>query len=60
VGAGTGGATKVILEKIGHSSASYTYTDISSAFFGYAADHFQSHVNKMIFRTLDITKDLVR
>lgn len=57
VGAGTGGATKAILEKIGHSFASYTYTDISSAFFGHAAEHFPSHVNKMIFKTLDITKD---
>ncbi|PYH71698.1 putative polyketide synthase [Aspergillus vadensis CBS 113365] len=57
VGAGTGGATKAILEKIGNSYASYTYTDISSAFFGHAADNFQSHVGKMIFKTLDITKD---
>ncbi|KAJ5706143.1 hypothetical protein N7536_001832 [Penicillium majusculum] len=57
VGAGTGGATKAILEKIGNSFASYTYTDISSAFFGHAAEHFPSHVNKMIFKTLDITKD---
>ncbi|KAF5858310.1 hypothetical protein ETB97_004590 [Aspergillus alliaceus] len=57
VGAGTGGATKAILEKIGYSYASYTYTDISSAFFGHAADNFQSHASKMIFKTLDITKD---
>ncbi|KAI3032561.1 Zinc-binding dehydrogenase family protein [Aspergillus niger] len=57
VGAGTGGATKAILERIGHSYSSYTYTDISSAFFGHAAENFHSHVSKMIFKTLDITKD---
>jgi SAM-dependent methyltransferase len=57
VGAGTGGTTKAILEKTRYSYASYTYTDISSAFFGHAADHFQSHASKMIFKTLDITKD---
>ncbi|KAL4902785.1 hypothetical protein BDW74DRAFT_186745 [Aspergillus multicolor] len=37
---------EAILEKIGHSYASYTYTDISSAFFGHAAEHFQSHAGK--------------
>ncbi|KAH1545075.1 hypothetical protein KXX57_004968 [Aspergillus fumigatus] len=57
VGAGTGGATKAILEKIGYSYASYTYTDIFSAFFDHAAGHFQSHASKMIFKALDITKD---
>ncbi|KAF4259524.1 hypothetical protein KXV68_005089 [Aspergillus fumigatus] len=57
VGAGTGGATKAILEKIGYSYASYTYTDISSAFFDHDAGHFQSHASKMIFKALDITKD---
>lgn len=59
VGAGTGGATKAILERVKHSYASYTYTDISSAFFGHAAENFQHHVSKMIFKTLDVTKDPV-
>ncbi|KAJ5087476.1 type I iterative polyketide synthase [Penicillium angulare] len=57
VGAGTGGATKAILEKIGCYYSSYTYTDISSAFFEHAAENFESHASKMMFKTLDITKD---
>lgn len=57
VGAGTGGATKAILDRVGHAFGSYTYTDISSAFFEHAAERFQSQVHKMLFKTLDITTD---
>ncbi|KAI1772860.1 putative polyketide synthase [Hypoxylon cercidicola] len=57
VGAGTGGATKAILDRVGHVFGSYTYTDISSAFFEHAAERFQSSVHKMLFKTLDITTD---
>ncbi|KAF7719430.1 Polyketide synthase [Penicillium ucsense] len=57
IGAGNGGATKAILEEIGHLYASYTCTDILSSFFGSAAEQFQAHAGKMKYKTLDITKD---
>ncbi|KAK8126997.1 uncharacterized protein PG998_002756 [Apiospora kogelbergensis] len=57
IGAGTGGATGAILDKIGQSYKSYTYTDISSGFFEKAAQKFQGHAHKMLFKTLDIEKD---
>lgn len=57
VGAGTGGATKAVLERIGHAFGSYDYTDISSAFFEHAAHRFQLHSHKMLFKTLDISSD---
>ncbi len=57
VGAGTGGATEAILGRIGHAFSSYTYTDISSAFFEYATERFRSQAHKMLFKTLDITED---
>lgn len=57
VGAGTGGATKAIMERVGHAFGSYTYTDISSAFFEHAAEKFQDQVHKMIFKTFDVTVD---
>jgi hypothetical protein len=36
---------------------SYTFTDISSAFFEQAAKEFERHVDKMEFRPLDIRRD---
>lgn len=57
IGAGTGGATQAILERIGPAFGSYDYTDISSAFFEHAANRFHSNVHKMLFKTLDISKD---
>lgn len=56
IGAGTGGSTASILGQIGESFRSYTYTDISSAFFERAAERFRSSAHKMAFKTLDITK----
>ncbi|KAK3936668.1 hypothetical protein QBC46DRAFT_321098 [Diplogelasinospora grovesii] len=57
IGAGTGGSTATILSRIGDAYTSYTYTDISSAFFERADERFRSHAHKMMFKTLDITKD---
>ncbi|KAH8651296.1 putative polyketide synthase [Xylariales sp. PMI_506] len=57
IGAGTGGSTASILAQIGESFRSYTYTDISSAFFERAAERFRSNAHKMVFQTLDVTKD---
>ena len=57
-GAGTGGATEEILKQLGSSFASYTYTDISSGFFEKAQERFQQHQSRMIFKVLDIEKDI--
>ncbi|KAH8651343.1 putative polyketide synthase [Xylariales sp. PMI_506] len=53
VGAGTGGATKAIFREIGHSFRSYTYTDISAAFFENAAATFAPYKDQMIFKTFN-------
>ena len=59
IGAGTGGATKVIMNEIGRSFASYTYTDISSGFFETAQQVFYAFSDKMIFKPLDCEKEPV-
>ena len=56
IGAGTGGATKYVLEEIGSSMSSYTYTDISVGFFGNAAELFKAYSDKMTFKVLDVEK----
>ena len=43
---------------IGHSFSSYTFTDISTGFFETAQDVFASAGDKMIFKTLDVEKDI--
>lgn len=58
IGAGTGGATKLIFSEIGHTYSSYTYTDISSGFFEAAQLMFASRVDKMLYKVLDINKDV--
>jgi SAM-dependent methyltransferase len=57
VGAGTGSGTVSILGRIGEAYTSYMYTDISSGFFERAGERFQAHAHKMVFKTLDISKD---
>ena len=59
IGAGTGGTTQSIFEAIGDKFSSYTYTDISAAFFEKASERFRKQSDKMIFKTLDIEKDTV-
>ncbi|KAI1746169.1 beta-ketoacyl synthase domain-containing protein [Xylaria scruposa] len=59
IGAGTGGATKSILKKIGRDYASYTYTDISTGFFETAASVFAQHRDRMIFKSFDAERDPV-
>ncbi|KAH7077443.1 putative lovastatin nonaketide synthase [Paraphoma chrysanthemicola] len=53
VGAGTGGATKFVLETIGNTFSSYTYTDISSGYFEKAAEAFSDWKDKLIFKSFD-------
>lgn len=45
---------------IGRSFASYTYTDISTGFFETAQEVFSAYSDKMIFKTLDVEKDIVQ
>ncbi|RDL40494.1 uncharacterized protein BP5553_00473 [Venustampulla echinocandica] len=59
IGAGTGGATKSILRELDEAFALYTFTDISSGFFEKAKDLFKARESKMVFKTLDIEKDVV-
>ncbi|KAI0183707.1 hypothetical protein EV127DRAFT_446225, partial [Xylaria flabelliformis] len=57
VGAGTGGATKVLLKHLAGQFNSYTYTDISSGFFSTAQEVFHE-MPRMTFKTLDIEMDI--
>ncbi|KAL7928326.1 putative PKS-NRPS protein [Trichoderma chlorosporum] len=58
IGAGTGGATKIILKHLANAFSSYSYTDISSGFFPTAQEVFSKYVSKMTFKVLDIEKDI--
>lgn len=59
VGAGTGGATKAILDRVNNNFSSFTYTDISSGFFERAASiKFKSYSHNMAFKTLNIEEDV--
>ncbi|KAG8160939.1 hypothetical protein KVR01_009203 [Diaporthe batatas] len=54
LGAGTGASTSAVLDTIGNHFGSYTFTDVSLAFFPEAQKRFAAHVHKMIFKKLDI------
>lgn len=56
IGAGTGGATDMILRRLNGAFSSYTYTDISSGFFEKAEEKFSEHRSRMIFKVCDIEK----
>lgn len=58
VGAGTGGATRGILEEIGLAFKSYTFTDFSSKYFARAQIIFDAWASNMKFQTLDIEGDI--
>ena len=66
IGAGTGGATELILQTLMRQSAEsggsprfeeYTYTDISPSFFEKARSKFQRAFGRMTFATLNIEED---
>lgn len=59
IGAGTGGATKRILDTIGHDFNTYTFTDISSSFFENAAETFSGWSNRMVFKVCNAEDDPV-
>lgn len=48
------------MSDIGRLFASYTYTDISTGFFETAQEVFAATSDKMIFKTLDVEKDIVQ
>lgn len=58
IGAGTGSTTEYVLQATGASLDTYTYTDISPAFFEQAAARFSNFRGKMIFKTLDVESEL--
>ncbi|KAL4903195.1 hypothetical protein BDW74DRAFT_180062 [Aspergillus multicolor] len=58
IGAGTGGTTRSILDRIGSRYGSYTYTDISPAFFKDAAAKFEDARGKIQFKVCDVEKDV--
>ncbi|KAF2129141.1 polyketide synthase PksF [Dothidotthia symphoricarpi CBS 119687] len=57
IGAGTGGATKTILQGIGHDFDNYTFTDISSSFFENAAETFSAYQDRMVFKVCNAEND---
>ncbi|KAL5336891.1 hypothetical protein BJX70DRAFT_389679 [Aspergillus crustosus] len=57
IGAGTGSATRAILQKIGRSYHSYTFTDISVGFFEEAKSAFSEHEDRFIYAPLNIEND---
>ena len=61
VGAGTGGSTGAVLQALPESRTSYTYTDLSPAFFAPAARRFggvaAENGVRMEYRALDIERD---
>ncbi|PNP47749.1 hypothetical protein THARTR1_10434 [Trichoderma harzianum] len=59
IGADTSGATKGILEFLGTTFESYTFTDISTGFFEAAAEAFAPWIDKMIFKPLNAENDVI-
>ncbi|KAL6232126.1 hypothetical protein BDW75DRAFT_247403 [Aspergillus navahoensis] len=57
IGAGTGSATRAILSRIGLACHSYTFTDISVAFFEDAKVALEPYEDRMIYKALDIERD---
>ncbi|KAA8645229.1 Type I Polyketide synthases (Type I PKS), partial [Aspergillus tanneri] len=59
IGAGTGGATRQVLEAIGDKYTSYCYTDISADLVEKATEKFPHHARKMEFKAVNIERDVV-
>ncbi|RDW70882.1 uncharacterized protein DSM5745_08393 [Aspergillus mulundensis] len=57
IGAGTGSATRAILSRIGLACHSYTFTDISVAFFEDAKVDLEPYEDRMIYKALNIERD---
>ncbi|KAL4755948.1 non-reducing polyketide synthase pyr2 [Aspergillus foveolatus] len=57
IGAGTASATRAVIDSIGRSYHSYTFTDISVGFFEEAQAIFKDHGDRFIYQPLDIERD---
>ncbi|RDH39666.1 hypothetical protein BDQ94DRAFT_165354 [Aspergillus welwitschiae] len=57
VGAGTGSATREVINRIGRDYHSYTYTDISAAFFEAAESTFVANNDRFIYQVLNLEQD---
>ncbi|UQC80223.1 uncharacterized protein CLUP02_05705 [Colletotrichum lupini] len=57
IGAGTGGTTWSVLHAVDDLYDSYTFTDVSPAFFAAAAEKFAAF-DRVAYRTLDIEQDI--
>ncbi|QKX61835.1 uncharacterized protein TRUGW13939_08991 [Talaromyces rugulosus] len=57
IGGGTGSATRAVLSEIGFAYHSYTFTDISVAFFEDAKAALAAHEDRFIYEALDISRD---
>ncbi|KAL2883645.1 hypothetical protein SGCOL_000789 [Colletotrichum sp. CLE4] len=57
IGAGTGGTTWSVLHAVDELYDSYTFTDVSPAFFSAAAEKFAAF-DRVAYRTLDIEQDV--
>ncbi|KAL4935944.1 hypothetical protein BDV06DRAFT_228348 [Aspergillus oleicola] len=57
IGAGTASATRAVIDSIGRSYHSYTFTDISVGFFEEAQALFRDHEDRFIYQLLDIEQD---
>eukprot|EP01116_Phalansterium_solitarium_P008400 TRINITY_DN2226_c0_g1_i6.p1 TRINITY_DN2226_c0_g1~~TRINITY_DN2226_c0_g1_i6.p1 ORF type:complete len:1607 (+),score=494.16 TRINITY_DN2226_c0_g1_i6:3705-8525(+) len=56
IGAGTGGTTSYVLPALQNRFASYTFTDVSSGFFGKAKAKFAQYAGRMEFAVLDVER----
>ncbi|TQN66916.1 Hybrid PKS-NRPS synthetase apdA [Colletotrichum shisoi] len=54
LGAGTGATTSAVFEAVRGHFGSYTFTDVSLAFFPEAQKRFAEHAHKMKYKKLDI------
>ncbi|KAB2571139.1 PKS-NRPS hybrid synthetase psoA [Lasiodiplodia theobromae] len=58
IGGGTGGSTRIILPRLGQNFSTYTFTDVSAGFFEAAEERFKDYADRMVFKTLDMEKDI--
>ncbi|KAI1102905.1 putative polyketide synthase [Jackrogersella minutella] len=57
IGAGNGYVTEAILNTVGDSYGSYTYTDITADTFDYASEVFKEESEKFIYQIFDVEQE---
>ncbi|KAK1676294.1 beta-ketoacyl synthase domain-containing protein [Colletotrichum godetiae] len=58
VGAGTGQATREIFKRVDDNFSTYTFTDVSAAFFDKAEAEFEAFEDRMVYSVLDLERDM--